>query len=130
MDEEIREKAKKKVQEKKGFYIVAMIFAAVSVILLILSLVIGGSAAFWLRFPMLIFALVLGILYVAIFGFPGTGILSGEWEEAEMEKEMSRMYREQRRSLPPADELSEEERLELKELERLKRKWEGEDDFV
>lgn len=130
MNEAIREKAEKRVKAKKGFYLIALIYAGVSVILLVLSVIIGGPAAFWLRFPMLIFALVLGILYFSIFGFPGTGILSGEWEAAEMEREMDRLYRKQRRLPLPTDELSEEDRLELKELERLKRKWEGEDDFV
>jgi hypothetical protein len=130
MEKELRKKAEKKVQQKKEFYIVAFIFASISVILLILSFAIGGPAAFWIRFPMLIFALVLGILYLSIFGVPGTGILSSEWEETELEKEMYRLYRKQRDALPPAEELSEEDRLELKELERLKRKWEGEDDYV
>lgn len=130
MDKKLREKAEKKVQQKKEFYIVAFIFASISVILLILSFVIGGAAAFWIRFPMLIFALVLGILYLSIFGVPGTGILSSEWEETELEKEMYRLYRKQKDALPTSEELSEEDRLELKELERLKRKWEGEDDYV
>lgn len=128
--EELRKKAKKKVEEKKGFYVVATIFASVSVILLAISLMIGGPAAFWIRLPMLIFAMVLAIMYVAIFGLPGSGVLSQDWEEEEMEREMYKLYRRERMSLPPPEDLSEEDKLELKELERLKRKWEGSDDFV
>ena len=129
--DEIRKKAKKKVEAKKGFYIVAIIFASVSALLLVISLMVGGPAAFWIRFPMLVFALVLTIMYVAIFGLPGSGVLSQDWEAEEMEKEMYNLYRREGLSLPPPEDLSEEEQLELKELERLKRKWEHrEDDFV
>lgn len=128
--QEIREQAKKRVEAKKGFYVVALVFAAISAILVIISLTLHGWAAFWVRFPILIFALVGGILYVSIFGLPGSGVLSSDWEEREIEKEVYNLYRQNRNRIPPADELTQEERLELKELERLKKKWEDGDDFV
>ncbi len=130
MYEEIKSKAEKKVEEKKGFYIVAMIFLGVSIILGILSTVIGGPAAFWIRFPIIVLALVLAAMYFAIFGFPFSRVLSASWEQEELEKEMYRLYQQKKGALPPPEDLSEEDRLELKELERLKRKWEDGSDFV
>ena len=126
MHEEIRRKAKKRVEAKKGFYIVALIFAAISLILYVVSATVPPEAVFWIRFPILILGLVLGIIYLAIFGFPGSKILSQDWQEEEMEKEMARLYREKQSALPSAEDLTEEDRLELKELERLKQKWDRE----
>ena len=69
---------------------------------------------------------MLGIVYVSTFGLP----FSGDWEEDEIEKEIARQMRMNPPALPPAEELTEEDRLELKELERLKRKWDPLDDYV
>ena len=101
-----------------------------SCILLVLSFVIGGDAAFWIRFPIMILAMVLGIIYLSIFGFPFSGVLSKEWKEEEIEKEILKLYKAKDFTLPDDEDLSEEDRLELKQLERLKRKWERGEDFV
>jgi membrane protein YdbS with pleckstrin-like domain len=127
MHDDIEKKAQQKVEEKKGFYFIAMIFLMVSVILFVLSTVIGGPAAFWIRFPILVLGLLAAVFYFYIFGFPFSNVLSEEWEEEEYERELFKLYRQKRHTLPPPEELSEEDRLELKELERLKEKWEGED---
>ena len=126
MYDEIRKKAERKVKAKKGFYVVAMTFAAVSIILYVISLNFSGWAAYWIKFPILVLALVLAIVYVGTFGLP----FSHDWEEKEIEKEMARLYRKEPPALPPPEELSDEERLELKELERLRKKWDPYDDFV
>lgn len=130
--EEIQKKAKKKVEAKKGFFIVAMIFGAVSIILTAISFIIDADpfTQFWILFPILIFGLVLGIMYFSIFGIPGTNVLTEEWEDAELNREMNRLYHQQGIQLPPDTELSEEDQLELKELDRLKQKWEDRNDFV
>ena len=130
MYEELRKKAKKRVEAKVGFYVVAMIFAAISIILLVVSFTVPPPASFWVRFPILVLALVLGIIYLATFGFPFTNILSQSWQEEEIEKEMARLYKEERPALPPEEELSEDDRLELKELERLKQKWDRGEEYV
>lgn len=131
MYDELRDKAEKKVEGKKGFYVTAVVFAFISLLLVVISLAVpvNATGAFWIRFPILIFAMVLGIIYVAVFGIPFTGILSNEWEEEEIEREMMKLYYQRRRYLPPPEELSEDDRLELKELERLKEKWEYEDEY-
>ena len=61
---------------------------------------------------------------------PFTGHYSEDWKEEEIDREMVRMYRRQRSMMPPEEELSEGERLELKELKRLRQKWDWDEDFV
>lgn len=129
MNEELREKAKKKVDAKMTFYTCTIIFTFVSVLLLMLSFYLPG-AGFWLRFPIPILIMVLGILYLSAFGLPNTGALSEDWQEDEIEKEMIKLYRQRKAQLPPVEELSETEVLELKELERLKKKWDWGEDYV
>lgn len=60
--------------------------------------------------------------YLLVFGFPN-GALSEEWEQREMRKELNKLDK----SNIDRDEytdLSMEEQLELRELDRLKSKWE------
>jgi hypothetical protein len=56
-------------------------------------------------------------------------VLTPQWEEEELEREIYKLHRRKKRMLPPPEEISEEDRLELKELERLKRKWED-DEYI
>lgn len=126
---ELRKKAKKKVETKMSFYICALVFSFTTLVLLMLSFYLPGIA-FWLRLPIPIFIMVLGILYLSAFGLPTTGALSEDWQEAEIEKEMTKLYREKKSQLPPLKELSETEILELKELERLQKKWDRNEDYV
>ena len=125
MYDELERKAKKKVDDKVGFFITAAVFGFVSIILAVIWLATGGSL--WIMFPALVLGLVLGIIYVSMFGIPLTGTYGREWQEEEIEREMAKMYYRRRKYLPPPEELSEEDRLELDELERLKEKWEYDD---
>lgn len=129
MNEELREKAKKKVDAKMAFFVCAIIFSFVSVLLLLLSFYIT-AAGFWLRFPIPVLIMVLSILYLYAFGLPYSGALSEDWQEDEIEREMIKLYRQKKAQLPPLEDLSETEVLELKELERLKKKWEWNEDYV
>ena len=63
-----QKKVHRRAKAKKAYVIIATVLGSVSLILMTLSIKIGGDAAFWLRFPILIFCLILIILYVAIFG--------------------------------------------------------------
>lgn len=126
---ELRTKAKKNVEVKMAFYICAVVFAGVTSVLMLLSFYLP-SIAFWLMLPIPIFVMVLGILYMFAFGVPGTGLLSKEWQEEEIEKEMMRLYRRKKGQLPPPEELTDEEIFELKELEEIKSKWDSPEDFV
>ena len=122
MYKELRKKAKKKVEAKMAFYICVIVFTFVTILLMMLSFALPG-VAFWLRLPIPIFVMVLAILYLSAFGLPGNGRFNENWQEEEIEKEMIKLYRQRRAELPPLEDLSETEQLELKELERLKKKW-------
>ncbi|MCB0631871.1 MAG: 2TM domain-containing protein [Saprospiraceae bacterium] len=129
MYKELQKKARKKVEAKMGFYICAIVFSFTTIILLMLSFYLP-AIGFWLRLPIPAFIMVLVILYVTAFGLPTTGALSKDWQEEEIEKEMLKLYRQKKAQLPPLDELSETEILELKELEQLRKKWEWGEDYV
>ncbi|NNE29846.1 MAG: Pr2TM family membrane protein [Saprospiraceae bacterium] len=129
MDQDLRKKAKKKVEAKMAFYYCTVIFAFTAVILLIIGLALP-EVAFWLMIPIPVFIMVLGILYLSAFGLPNTGSLSGDWKEEEIEKEMLDLYRRRKDRLSKLDELSESEILELKELERIREEQEWDEDLV
>ncbi|HMQ84866.1 MAG TPA: 2TM domain-containing protein [Saprospiraceae bacterium] len=129
MYHELRKKAEKKVQAKMAFYICVIVFSFTTVILLMLSFYLP-AISFWLRLPIMAFIMVLGVLYLTVFGWPAKRSLNHDWQEEEIEKEMRKLYQQKKTQLPPAQDLSEEERLELKELERLEKKWDGEEDYV
>jgi len=129
MYKELRKKAKKKVEAKKTFYVCTVVFSFTSLILIILSYAIP-DITFWLMIPIPVFLMVLGVLYLSAFGWPWIAGNSEDWEEEEIEKEMLKLYRRRRNELPPLEDLSETEILELKELERIKKKWSGEEDYV
>lgn len=132
MKDDIRKQAKKNHQAKQAFYITAAVFVAISILLLVVSTVFEGTgAAFWIRLPVLVLALALGIVYVSMFGFSLRAFSDkAGWEEDQIEKEIRRLYRQRRMELPPSEDISAEESLELKELERLKRKWYDYDELV
>ena len=129
MEEELRTKAEKKVKYKKAFFILTIVFAFTSLILIMLSFYLS-PVAFWLRLPIPAFVMVLSIVYLYAFGLPTSGVPLEDWEEEEIQKEMARLYWQKKTQLPPQEELSETEVLELKELDRLKRKWEWREDIV
>ncbi|WP_020569271.1 2TM domain-containing protein [Neolewinella persica] len=129
MEAELRQQAKKKVYAKLAFFQCVIIFSVAAVVLLMLSLYLT-SVSFWLRLPIPVLFMVLGVLYVSAYGLPTADGPSDNWEEEEIEKEMNNLRRRQKVQLPPLQDLSELDRLELKELERLQDKWEVGEDYV
>ncbi len=88
-EEELYQIARKRVEEKKGFFIHLTIYIIVNVILVIIWATTGA------RFPWFIFPLGgwgIGI----IFHFLGTFVFSKEtnWERKEIEKEVARMKKD------------------------------------
>ena len=129
MYKELRKKAKKKVEAKLAFYICGIVFSFVTVVLVMLSFYIP-SISFWLKLPIPIFVMVLSILYIVAFGLPFRGVSNENWQEEEIEKEMVRLYKKRKGLLPPSEDLSPEETLELREMERLEQKWGWDEDYV
>ena len=129
MYKELRKKAEKKVQAKLDFYICVVVFSVITIILLMLGVYIP-SISFWLKLPIPVFIMVLGVLYLTAFGLPSGKGLSDNWREEEIEKEMLRLYRQRKSEFPPLEELSETEKLELKELERIRNQKDAGEEYV
>lgn len=124
--------ARRKVRRKKWFHRHFALFIAGAIIIAVLG---SPYSSWWNVFrdqietPTPIWGAVVLFHYLLVYGFPITGALSGRWEEKEMKKELNKLY-----STNPVDEedyqgMTFEDRLELKELDRLKSKWES-DQYV
>lgn len=129
MQEELREQAKKKVKAKSGFYALLIIFSFTSFVLAMLSFYLPGIG-FWLILPIPVFVMVLGLLYLSIFGYSFKGTPADDWQEAEIEKELIKLYQKRKEKFQADEKLTETEMLELKTLEKQKQKWEGNGDLV
>jgi len=75
MYNELREKAEKNVEAKKAFYVSAIIFPTIALVLLMLSFYLSG-ASFWLRLPIPILMMVLGVIYINAFGWSASSASS------------------------------------------------------
>ena len=107
-DPSIYNEARRRVQEKAKFYKHLYIFLIVNAVFFTAALFRGRP------FAPLVVTLGWGIglvsHYLKVFGMPGSGILSKEWEDQELHKEMNRMTG---KNQPEKDEA-----LELKELRK------------
>lgn len=123
-EQEIFEKAKKKVKAKKGFYFHFGVFCATTLFLFTVNF-LTGPRFWWFLFPTLGWGIGIVAHYISVFGISG---LSGEdWEEKEMDKEMRKIKRQH--FVEPDDEnitLPDDE-LELKEFKKLRDEWEDKD---
>lgn len=129
--EELEEKAIKKLnkrkKQKRGVYTVGVIFTAVSIILFTVSQNFPPMAAYWIKFPILVLALVYGVIYFSTFGIPFLGD-DDELSEEEIEREMVKIYRHY--GIEDDVDNTSTDALELKDIEAIKNKWEGDEDFV
>lgn len=128
--QEIHNIARRKVARKKWFNRHFAIFIGFSIFFILLegsSIPDFGFRHFFWTIANSPFSLWLSIIvthYLWVYGFPLTGALSEQWEEKEMKKELNKLY-----TTHPIDEedyqgITFEDRMELKELNRLKDKWE------
>lgn len=110
-------KAKKRVKAKKEFFQHLMSFAIVNLFLFVINLLTSPSY-FWFVFPLMAWGVGLAFHYVDVFGIPGYDILSKEWEERELEKELRRVDRSKQPLVkqPPIEEKKSDKPMELKEL--------------
>lgn len=114
--------ARKQVKKKKGFYVHLAVYLAVGLFFFLMNIATDPNDM-WFFFPMLPWLIGLAIHYLVVFGFPGTGILTEEWEKRELEQELYRRgyFRDQGRALPP-EESPRDEGLDLNEPRRVKEK--------
>ena len=118
MDPKLIEEARKKVEAKKEFFGHLTTFLLVGVILFLVN-IFRQPWDIWFYKPLIPWSVGLIIHYILVFGLPGTEIMGKDWEERELEKEISRLKNERS---------EEEERLDLKELRKEKLKKENWDD--
>lgn len=126
MEDNLRKAAKKKVDAKMAFYTCSLVFSAVAVVLLILSVTIPSIAP-WVLIPLPVLAMVLGVLYFSAFGYPGTDRNAEDWKEEEIQREMRKLQRRQKVADQANSPSAEVDELPLKELDALEV---GEEDYV
>ena len=121
--------AARKVRSKKRFYRHFAVFLASMFLMFSINIFnYSWHVGLWAIYPLVTWGSMILLQYLLVFGFPITGALSEEWEIEEMRKEL---YKVGRAHYDNGDymDLSREEQLELRELDRLKNKWET-DDYV
>ena len=125
----LHEIATKKVRSKKRFYRhLACFISAMFLMLSINIFTYNWHTGFWSIFPFVTWGSMILLQYLLVFGFPVSGALSEEWEINQVKKELNKLDDTNLHKDGYAD-LSMEERLELKELDRLKSKWDS-DQYV
>jgi len=91
-EEEIYEEAKKRVDEKKGFFTHLIIYIIVNVFLIIIWAVTNPGGYPWFIWPIIGWGIGLVIHALTVFVFNRkTG-----WEQRELEKEVQKLKREQK----------------------------------
>ncbi|MFT6811156.1 MAG: hypothetical protein ACJA01_004403, partial [Saprospiraceae bacterium] len=119
MTHEIREKARKKVRSIKRLYIHCALFAIMSVFFFALN-VLTDPFDMWFFFPILPWSAIVAFHFVLVKGIPGSKILSKEWEEEELERQMDLLQEQTPYSTDrflPYSELNELETLKLRKLQ-------------
>lgn len=104
------EKARKRVQDKKKFYGNLGAYLVMSTFFFVLNF-LTSPGNWWFYWPMLGWGIGVAMQYINVFGFPGSGIGSPDWEERELEKEMRRLPAQKQ---PKANEM--DDHLELREV--------------
>lgn len=111
--------ARRKVKAKKKFYQHLMAFVIVIPFLFFINL-LTSPFHWWFLYPMLGWGMGLAFHYVDVFGIPGFNILTKEWEEDELHKELYKMKSDrenERMELQAPSKLGADE-MELKELRK------------
>ncbi len=105
---DIYQEAEKWVRSKAKFYKHLVAFAIVNGFILLSALFSGDMFA---PVPMtLMWGIGLGFHYLKVFGVPGSGVLSRDWEDKEYRKELEKLAHKRPQSKAV------EEQLELKEM--------------
>ena len=125
----LHEIAAKKVRSKKRFYRhLACFISAMFLMVSINIFTYNWHTGFWAVFPFVTWGSMVLLQYLLVFGFPVNGALSEEWGIRQVKKELNKLDDSNLHKDGYAD-LSMEGRLELKELDRLKSKWDS-DQYV
>ena len=85
--EDIVREAKKRVNEKKGFYWHMFIFVITMLFIIVMNLTLTPHF-WWFLFALGGWGIGILIHYVVVFGIPGSKVLSRNWEKQQLEKEI------------------------------------------
>jgi len=121
MSDQIYIQARKRVKQKKKFYKHLAAFVAVGFFFFAMNMytLVDEGPEIWFFFPLLPWSVGLVIHYLNVFGFPGSGALTPEWEEKQLEKEMRTLRHKPRGAFPSKS--TREDALELKDFAKEKR---------
>ena len=97
-DKELDKIARKRVKQKKGFFIHLQVYVLSNIFFTLVSFI--NNEPFEALPLALIWGVSIAIHYLAVFGVPGFGRLSHEWESKEYEKERERLERQRPKRLP------------------------------
>jgi hypothetical protein len=132
-EKDIYKKAKKRVKQKKGFFTHFGTYIAVGIFFLLMN-IFTWEGEIWFVFPMLPWGAGLLIHYFSVFGLPGSKVLSREWEEKELDKEIEHLQRVNRKlgikNRLTAGRHRHEDGLDLRELDKQKEELFDEEDLV
>jgi 2TM domain len=106
---DIHDEAERRVKAKAKFYKHLFAFIVVNTFLFLTALFQGepfGTLPVFLGW-----GVGLAFHYLKVFGIPGSGVLSKDWEDKEYKKELERLEQKH-----PAKRQMPEEKLELKEV--------------
>jgi hypothetical protein len=86
-DDEAYKRAKKRVEELKGFYAHLIVYVVVNGVLVLINL--WTSPVFlWFLFPLVGWGI--GLFFHAVFGFGLFGVFTKEWEEKKIREYMEK----------------------------------------
>ncbi len=106
---DLHDQAERRVKAKAKFYKHFFAFVVINTFFFLTGIFQGepfGSLPVFLGW-----GVGLAFHYLRVFGIPGTGVLSKDWEDKEYQRELERLERKQQFSKQPPDE-----KLELKEV--------------
>ena len=124
-EREILARAKKKVQEKKGFYTHFAIYC-LGVIFFFTINYLTSPEFWWAFFPTLGWGMGIVGHFINVFGIPS--LKGDDWEETQLNKEINKLERQQGiKSTFDEDITVPDEELELKEFKKLREEWDDRD---
>lgn len=126
-EEELYQKAKKKVKQKKDFYIHFGIYCVCILMCYMINNVLTYTFFQWWILAALGWGMGIVGNFISVFGLPWQ--YSGEdWEEKEIEKEMRMLERRQGFTREPDDDITiPDDELELRDFKKLRREWDDQD---
>ena len=123
------QEAKKRVKEKKGFYLHLGYYLSIMGSLVLINM-FNFRGTFWFVYPAIGWGISLVIHYLVVFGAPWMTFWDNNWEEKAIQKEMEKLerldaYKHKQTMQQPMEEWEE---LPLKDFKKVpQKKW---DDLV